>query len=124
MAIRAEAEKMPLPATVSANNLDRYPPEVEAAVYFVCLEALQNVTKHAHASRIDINIRFVAHELSLEVSDDGSGFDVRNDARGSGLRNMVDRIEGIGGRLDVRSAAHQGTTVSGTVTIRAMKAAP
>ncbi|HXN01456.1 MAG TPA: histidine kinase [Candidatus Dormibacteraeota bacterium] len=122
-AVRAEAEKMPLTAIVSADHLERYPPEVEAAVYFVCLEALQNVTKHAQASRVEINLHSVGHELSFEVSDDGSGFDVRNDARGAGLRNMMDRIEGMGGRLDVRSAAHQGTTVSGTVPIRAMEAA-
>lgn len=120
-AVRAEAEKMPLPATVTADHLDRYPPEIEAAVYFVCLEALQNVTKHAQASRVEINIRAVADELSFEVTDDGEGFDVAKDPRGSGLRNMMDRIEGMGGRLEVRSAVHQGTTVSGTLWIGAME---
>jgi signal transduction histidine kinase len=120
-ALRAEAEKMPLPATISADDVRRYPPEVEAAVYFVCLEALQNVSKHARASRVKIKIRSVARELLFEVTDDGAGFDVAKDAPGSGLRNMTDRIEGIGGRLEIRSTAHQGTTVSGTVSVRAME---
>ena len=121
-ALGAEAEKMPLPAIVSADHLDRYPPEVEAAVYFVCLEALQNVTKHGRASRVDINLRSPANELSFEVTDDGAGFDVAKDAGGSGLRNMIDRIEAIGGRLVIRSEPNQGTTVSGRVPVGATEA--
>jgi signal transduction histidine kinase len=137
-ALRAEAEKMPLPATVRADRLDRYPPDVEAAVYFVCLEALQNVTKHARASRVEISLRSLDHELSFEVTDDGTGFEAAKDARGSGLRNMVDRIEGIGGRLEIRSIAisppppagegqggggrDHGTSVRGAVPIGAMEA--
>ena len=121
-AVRAEAEKMPLPAIVSADHLDRYPPEVEAAVYFVCLEALQNVTKHARASRVEINLRSLANELSFEVTDDGAGFEAAKDVRGSGLRNMIDRIDGMGGRLVIQSSAIRGTTVSGTVPISAMEA--
>jgi signal transduction histidine kinase len=121
-AVRAEAEKMPISATIGADHLNRYPPEVEAAVYFVCLEALQNVTKHARASRVQINLRSLTNELSFEVTDDGAGFDVAKDARGSGLRNMIDRIEGMGGRLVIRSQANLGTTISGTVPIGAMEA--
>jgi signal transduction histidine kinase len=121
-AVRAEAEKMPVRATVRADHLDRYSPDVEAAVYFVCLEALQNVTKHARASRVEIDIHSVSGELLFEVIDDGAGFDVAKDARGSGLRNMIDRIEGIGGRLQIRSAARQGTTVTGTVPVGALEA--
>lgn len=121
-AVRAEAAKMPLPVTVRADHLDRFPPEVEAAVYFVCLEALQNVTKHARASRVQVTLRSVAHELSFEVTDDGAGFEVPNDASGSGLRNMTDRIEGIGGRLVIQSGANQGTTVIGRVPVAATEA--
>jgi signal transduction histidine kinase len=120
-AIRSEAEKMPLQFTIRADDAHRYQPEVEAAVYFVCLEALQNVSKHARASRVEINLRSLANDLYFELTDDGAGFDVAKDARGSGLRNMIDRIEGMGGRLDVRSSAQQGTTVSGMVPIRAME---
>ena len=122
MALRAETDRMPLPATVRADGADRLPPEVEAAVYFICLEAMQNVTKHARASRVEINIRAVSTELSFEITDDGAGFDVSKDAHGSGLRNMIDRIEGIGGRLEIRSAPRQGTTVTGTVPVGALDA--
>jgi signal transduction histidine kinase len=120
-AIRAEAEKMPLQVTIRADDAHRYQPEIEAAVYFVCLEALQNVTKHARASRVEINLRSLADELSFEVTDDGAGFDIERSVHGSGLRNMMDRIEGIGGRLDIRSATNRGTTVSGLVPIRALE---
>jgi signal transduction histidine kinase len=121
-AVRAEAEKMPLPATVRADHLDRYLPEVEAAVYFVCLEALQNVTKHARASRVEINLRPVANSLSFEVTDDGAGFELAKGGGGSGLRNMIDRIEGMGGRLVIRSEPNRGTIIEGTVPIGAMEA--
>ncbi len=120
-AIRADAEKMPLPVTVAAAHLDRYAPEVEAAVYFVCLEALQNVTKHARASRVQIHLRPDKGALSFEVTDDGSGFAVTRTGDGSGVRNMTDRIEAMGGRLEIRSAPHRGTTVSGQVPVRAME---
>jgi signal transduction histidine kinase len=121
-ALRAEAEKMPMPATIHADLLDRYPAEVEAAVYFVCLEALQNVTKHARASRVEISLRCLDHQLSFEITDDGVGFDVAKDARGSGLRNMIDRLEGIGGWLVIRSEADHGTSITGRVSIGEMEA--
>src|SRR5438270_7074873 len=121
-AVRVEAEKMPLPARVRADHLDRYASEVEAAVYFVCLEALQNVTKHARASQVEIRLGSLAHELSFEITDDGAGFEMTTDGGGSGLRNMVDRIEGLGGRLEIRSTAKGGTTVRGTIPIAAMEA--
>ena len=121
-AVRAEAEKMPVPAIVRADHLDRYQPEVEAAVYFVCLEALQNITKHARASRVEITLHSLTHELIFEVTDDGAGFEVAKDASGSGLRNMIDRIEGLGGRLEIRSLAHTGTTIGGRVPVGAMEA--
>ncbi|HVS04723.1 MAG TPA: histidine kinase [Candidatus Dormibacteraeota bacterium] len=121
-AIRVEVAKLPFSVTLHAGHLERYPVEVEAAVYFVCLEALQNVTKHARASRVEINLRSSIHELSFEVSDDGAGFDVAREARGSGLRNMMDRIEGMGGWLEIRSTANGGTRVRGTVPIGAMEA--
>jgi signal transduction histidine kinase len=121
-AVRAEAGKIPVPVTVAANHLERYAPEIEAAVYFVCLEALQNVAKHARASQVEINLRSLARELSFDVTDDGAGFDVTQAAGGSGLRNMIDRIEGMGGRLAIRSEAGRGATVSGTLPIAVMEA--
>jgi signal transduction histidine kinase len=119
-AVRAEAEKMAVPARVVADDIDRYAPDIEAAIYFVCLEALQNVTKHAMASHVQITLHSRKTALSFDITDDGAGFDVTKDAKGSGLRNMTDRIDAIGGRLEIRSAA-RGTTVSGVIPIRAME---
>jgi signal transduction histidine kinase len=119
-AVRAEAEKMAVPTNVAADDVDRYPPDVEAAVYFVCLEALQNVTKHAKASQVQITLRSRTMDLSFDITDDGTGFDVTKDGKGSGLRNMSDRIDAMGGRLEIRSAP-EGTTVSGMVPMRAME---
>jgi signal transduction histidine kinase len=121
-AVRAEAEKMAMPATVAADYLDRAAPDIEAAVYFVCLEALQNVSKHANASRVQISLRSRDRALSFDITDDGSGFDLERDAQGSGLRNMTDRIEAMGGQLELRSAANHGTTVRGTVPIGVIEA--
>jgi signal transduction histidine kinase len=119
-AIRAEVGKLAIPATIHVDLHDRYPSEVEAAVYFVCSEALQNVTRHAHASHVDVNLSGRSHALSFDIADNGAGFDVTNQRQGSGLRNMADRIEAIDGRLEVRST-NRGTTVSGVVPVRAME---
>jgi signal transduction histidine kinase len=119
-AIRAEVGKLAIPATIHVDLHDRYPSEVEAAVYFVCSEALQNVTRHAHASHVDVNLSGRSHALSFDIADNGAGFDVTNQRQGSGLRNMADRIEAIDGRLEVRST-NRGTTVSGVVPVRPME---
>jgi signal transduction histidine kinase len=120
VALRAETEKLPSPANVVADHLGRYPLEVEAAVYFVCLEALQNVSKHTRATRVEIRLRSSADELGFEVTDDGAGFEVASNGGGAGLRNMADRIAAVGGRLEIRSTV-QGTTVTGVVPIPAME---
>ena len=116
-AIRAEADKIAVTANVEADQIGRYAPDIEAAVYFTCLEALQNVTKHAKASHVQITLRSRKMALSFDITDNGTGFDVTKDSKGSGLRNMTDRIEAMGGRLEIRSGA-QSTSVSGLVPIR------
>jgi signal transduction histidine kinase len=71
---------------VETEGLGRYPQEVEAAVYFCCLEALQNVAKYADASRA--TVRLVGNDglLRFEVRDDGAGFDPSSTSFGSGLQ--------------------------------------
>jgi signal transduction histidine kinase len=71
---------------------------------------------------VDINLRFLANELSFEVTDNGAGFNPAKDARGAGLRNMIDRVEGMGGRLAIRSEVNRGATISGTVPVGAKEA--
>jgi signal transduction histidine kinase len=102
---------------VSRDGIGRYPQDVEATVYFCALEALQNVTKYANASAVDIGIRQQDGTLVFEIHDDGVGFDLTSAPRGTGLQGMADRVEALGGTLQVRSAPGGGTTVSGTIPL-------
>jgi len=99
------------------DDVPRQPREVEGAVYFCCLEALQNVVKSAEASAVDLHISTDKSMLTFRVEDDGKGFDPATVTRGSGLQNMRDRLEALGGSLDVRSAPGQGTTVVGKIPL-------
>jgi signal transduction histidine kinase len=123
-ALAAQARKSPLPTDVDADGLGRYPPEVEAAVYFCALEALQNTAKYAAASSASIRLASEDGSLTFFVKDDGRGFDPDSTPRGSGLQNMADRLEALGGRLDVLSAPARGTTVRGWVPARALGSSP
>jgi signal transduction histidine kinase len=114
-ALEAQARKAAIPITVSANDLGRFSPEVESAVYFSCLEALQNVAKYAEATTATIELSNGSDELRLSVSDDGRGFDAATTSYGTGLQGIADRLAAIGGTLTVESAPGQGTTISGVV---------
>ena len=111
-ALNAQASRSPLPVAVEADGIGRYGQDTEAAVYFCCLEALQNIAKYAHASSARICLQAQNGTLRFTVSDDGAGYDARHTPLGSGQRNMADRLAALGGRLEVRSAPGQGTTVT------------
>ena len=118
VALGAHAEKVAMPVTIDANGgLGRYPPESEAAVYFCCLEALQNVRKYAHATTARIHLAGGATHLDFTVTDDGIGFEEETTPRGSGLQNMADRIGALGGSLTIRSRPGAGTEVTGTIPV-------
>lgn len=117
-ALRAQARTAELPVRVEAKGLGRHAPVVEAAVYFVCLEALQNAAKHARASRAVVRLEERAGELAFSVSDDGVGFDPSSAAPGTGRQNMADRVAVLGGALDIRSAPREGTVVTGRVPLQ------
>jgi signal transduction histidine kinase len=111
-------------AQVRAQVLDRVPPgvraepQVEAAVYFCCLEALQNVTKHGgEEASATIRLEQRGEELNFEIADDGPGFDTAAGTDGSGLQGMADRMAAVGGRLDVQSTLGVGTTISGSAPL-------
>ncbi len=87
--------------------------QAEAAVYFCCIEALQNIAKYAAASRVVITLRADGETLTFTVTDDGAGFDAARTPLGAGLRNMSDRVSALGGRLDLTSVRGGGTTVNG-----------
>jgi signal transduction histidine kinase len=114
-ALSSQAQKVPVPVTVDCCEIPRYPMEVESAIYFCVLEALQNVAKYAGASRATLRVRSVEGRLEFSIIDDGRGFDPARTARGAGTTNMKDRLEALGGMLEVRSAPGAGTTVSGWV---------
>ncbi len=116
-ALRAQADRIPLPVAVDADGVGRYPRDIEAAVYFCVLEALQNVAKHAAAGHAAVTLTPGPAELTLAVTDDGTGFDAAAAGTGSGLQGMADRIAAVGGSLRVRSAPGTGTSVTGTVPV-------
>jgi signal transduction histidine kinase len=118
-ALEAEAKKATIPVHVLATGIGRYPQEVEAAVYFCCLEALQNVAKYAEARQALVRLKGSDGEIRFEVQDDGRGFDPGATPRGSGMVNMSDRLAAIGGSLEVHSTPGSGTTLSGRVPVRA-----
>jgi signal transduction histidine kinase len=111
-ALIAQARKATVSVEVSAEGVQRYPPELEAAVYFCCLEALQNVQKYAGATRAAVRLRGGGPALEVEVEDDGQGFDPDTTSRGAGLQNMADRIDALGGTLEVIAAPGRGTRVA------------
>jgi signal transduction histidine kinase len=119
-ALLAQTRKAAIPTTLEADGVGRYPREAEAAVYFCCLEALQNVAKYAGASRAVIRLIAEEDHLRFEVVDDGAGFDPRSTGYGTGLQGMADRLEAIGGTLQLRSAPAEGTTVAGRLPTVAM----
>ena len=123
-ALNAQAGKSPVPVTVRADGIGRFPQETEAAVYFCCLEALQNTAKYARASAARISLSAADGALTFAVSDDGAGYDSARTPMGSGLRNMADRLAALGGRLEVRSAPGAGTTVTGQLPVAAPAAEP
>jgi len=112
-ALESQARKATLPVQVEADGVGRYPQEVEAAVYFCCLEALQNVQKYAAAQSAVVKLDGADRGLTFEVTDDGQGFDDASVKRGAGLTNMTDRIDALGGGLEVSSTPERGTRVHG-----------
>jgi signal transduction histidine kinase len=112
-ALEAQARKATLPVSIEAAGLERYPQETEAAVYFCCLEALQNIQKYAGASRATIRLKGRDGGLNFEVEDDGQGFDPATTRKGSGLQNMEDRMGALHGDVTVSSRPGEGTRVMG-----------
>ena len=114
VALDAQARKAVVPTTVDADGIGRFDRQVEAAVYFCTLEALQNVAKYAGAKAATVRLRSDDGWLSFEVQDDGGGFELDH-ASGSGIQGMGDRLDAIGGSLEIDSAPGTGTVVRGRI---------
>ncbi|MDQ1515883.1 MAG: hypothetical protein QOE80_1713, partial [Actinomycetota bacterium] len=118
-ALPAAANRAALPTTLIADGVGRYSQDVETAVYFCCLEALQNAGKHAgEGATAEVRVWEEAGTLRFEVADNGAGFDLGGaPAEGHGFVNMSDRLGAIDGTLSVVSAPGQGSRVLGTIPL-------
>ena len=117
-ALESQARKSPVPVTVETDGVERYTQDVEAAIYFCALEALNNLAKYANASRARVALSQTNGTLTFAVADDGVGFAVgERTSSGTGLQGMADRLDAIGGALEIRSAPGEGTTVVGRVPV-------
>ena len=114
-ALEAQARKSPVPVTVETHGIGRYPQELEAAVYFSVLEALQNVAKYAEAGHATVALTQDDGSLAFSVIDNGKGFAAAEAGRGSGLQGMADRLGALGGTVDITSVPGEGTLVAGKV---------
>ena len=123
-ALEAHARRASVDVRVDGSSLARYQKDVEAAVYFSCLEALQNVAKYAHASRADVRLSQQGGRLTFEVADDGRGFDLSSAPPGSGLQGMADRLGALGGGIQVTSEPGEGTTLAGWIPAEPLSAQP
>lgn len=103
---------MPVELEISVGRLD---PAIEAAVYFLCSEALANAAKHAEATRVTIGVTRSGDQLVVEVADNGVGG--ADPTRGTGLRGLADRVEALGGRLSVESLPRRGTRLLAEISL-------
>jgi len=116
-ALEAQGRRAPIPVDLNTDGAGRYRADLEAAIYFCCLEALQNAVKHSGATRVNITLSQENGNLVFAVKDNGRGYDTALVKLGSGLQNMIDRVEALGGRLKIESAVGSGTLVLGHVPV-------
>ncbi|HEU0335917.1 MAG TPA: PAS domain S-box protein [Gaiellaceae bacterium] len=116
IALRAVGRRLPIAVEVEDDGV-RFPPEIEAALFYVAAEALTNTVKHAAAETAGIRLEHRDHEVRLRVADDGRGGAVEG-SDGSGLRGLRDRVEALRGSFDVASPQGGGTTISVSLPLR------
>jgi signal transduction histidine kinase len=116
-ALRAAANRSPLSVGLTADGIGRYGPEIEAAVYFCCLEALQNAGKHAPQAQVEVRVWEDSGGLLFSVVDDGPGFDPVAARGGHGFVNMADRLGAIGGTVRWESQPGQGAQILGSIPL-------
>jgi signal transduction histidine kinase len=119
-ALRALARETHAGARLDLPGIPRHEPEMEASVYFTCMEAVQNAVKHAGSgASVTIQLRERRGGLYFEVRDTGCGFDGRSEHATGGIANMRDRIGAAGGEIEILSSPGRGTTVMGSIPLQA-----
>jgi signal transduction histidine kinase len=116
-ALRAAASRSPLPVSVAADQIGRYSPDIEAAIYFCCLEALQNAAKHAEGASVELRVWEESGGLLFSVIDSGPGFEVASARKGHGFVNMADRLGAIGGTVRWQSEPGHGAQIRGSIPL-------
>jgi len=114
-ALRSAAATSAIPVTVDTTTTRRPPLAVEAALYFCCMESVQNAAKHSGAASVSVRLVDRSGRWLLSVTDQGAGFDpqtVGAAGTGVGLVNMRDRLDAVGGTLSVQSRSGEGTRVT------------
>jgi two-component system, NarL family, sensor kinase len=117
-ALRAAARDLPVAVTVDEACDSRYEPAAESAVYFSCLEAIQNAVRHGAAGRIAVSLRNGSGSLAFTVTDDGRGFDPHSVGSDRGLGNIRDRVGALGGTVELISQPGSGTVVRGELPVQ------
>ncbi len=121
-ALRTAVRGLPVDVHVEGAPTARYEPAVESAVYYACLEAVQNAVKHGARNGVRVVLRNGDGRLAFEVSDDGPGWDPAAVSRGAGLVNLEDRIAALDGDVEVVAGSGQGTVVRGQIPLRGQPA--
>ena len=125
-ALQAYLKKARVPVQLDTDRdfaTNRFDEQVEGAVYFCCVEALQNVAQHAGAAPTVVWLSAIDGRVAFSITDSGPGFEQQLGEPGPGLQTMTDRVRALGGSLEVRSARGAGTTVEGWIPARALDAA-
>jgi signal transduction histidine kinase len=121
-ALASLAERSPVLVELDVDPGERLAEPVEAAAFYVASEALANVAKYAHANAVTVTVKRGGGRVAIAISDDGIGG--ADPGRGSGLRGLVDRVEALGGRLDVTSVPGRGTSVRAELPLTVREAVP
>ncbi len=116
-AIEAQSRRAAVPVHLEIDGIRRYPQEIEAAVYFCTLEALQNAAKYAEPNEVAVQLHEQEGDLVFTVRDDGRGFDRATTPLGTGLQSMADRLAALEGTLEIRSKPGSGTIVTGRLPV-------
>ena len=114
-ALRSAVAASPMSVSIDTSGVTRLPEPVEAALYFCCMEAVQNAAKHSEANTVSVRVATDPDGWRLTVTDDGNGFDQAAAAAGAGLANMRDRVDAVGGTVQIASDARTGTTVAAVI---------